>query len=255
MSITVDFKVKSLMNDITNKFVGILGDNLTGVYLHGSVAFGCYNMRNSDIDFIAVTKEPPTFAQKKEIIEYILYINDSAPPKGLEMSFVLEKDCTNFVYPTPYQLHFSNYHKPFYIKDIDSHINKLQGTDKDLTAHFTVINNVGITWYGKAKELVFSPVPKEYYMDSIKFDIENSKEDIFDNPVYIILNLCRVYAYMQNNLIISKKDGGLWGIENLSDYALTIEKAYNKYVYNIEAVFSDSELDDFASYMISKIFI
>ena len=60
---------------------------------------------------------------------------------------------------------------------------------------------------------------------------------------------------MQNNLIISKKDGGLWGMENLSDYALTIEKAYNKYVYNIEAVFSDSELADFASYMISKIFI
>ena len=26
-------------------------------------------------------------------------------------------------------------------------------------------------WYGKDKEQVFSPVPKEYYLDSIKFDI------------------------------------------------------------------------------------
>ena len=249
----IDFKVKYTMDNITNKFLGILDDNLVGIYLHGSVAFGCYNTHISDIDFITVTKTEPTFAQKREIISFILDINDICE-KGIEMSFVLEKDCANFVYPTPYQLHFSNYHKPFYINDIDIHLKKLQGTDKDLAAHFTVINNVGITWSGKDKEQVFSPVPKEYYLDSIKFDIESAKEDIFDNPMYIILNLCRVYAYMQKNLVLSKKDGGSWGIENIPVFKDTILKAYNKYVYNINIAFSHDELSEFADYMIDKIF-
>ena len=254
MGTTIDFKVKSLMDDITNKFCNVLGDNLIGIYLHGSVAFGCYNPQKSDIDFIVVTKEAPSFEQKKEIISFILDINEYAPHKGIEMSFVLEKDCTDFISPTPYQLHFSNYHKTFYIESIDNHINKLQGTDKDLAAHFTVINNVGIAWYGKNKDLVFSAVPKEYYVDSIKFDVDSAKEDIFDNPVYIILNLCRVYAYMQNNLVLSKKDGGLWGMENIPEYTETIEKAYNIYSCNIDADFDDKELAEFASYMINKIF-
>ena len=253
MQSTIDFKVKSTMDNITNKFLSILDDNLVGIYLHGSVAFGCYNPHISDIDFITVTKTEPTFAQKKEIISFILDINDICE-KGIEMSFVLEKDCLDFVYPTPYHLHFSNYHKPFYINDIDSHLKKLQGTDKDLAAHFTVINNVGITWYGKDKEQVFSPVPKEYYLDSIKFDIESAKEDILDNPMYIILNLCRVYAYMQENLVLSKKDGGKWGIENINAFRDTISNAYNKYVYNIDTAFSHNELSEFADYMINKIF-
>ena len=254
MNATMDFKVKQLMDDITNKFCDVLGNNLTGIYIHGSVAFGCYNPYKSDIDFIVVTKYAPAFAQKKEIISFILDINEYAPDNGIEMSFVLEKDCIDFVYPTPYQLHFSNYHKPFYINDMDGHINKLQGTDKDLAAHFTVINNVGITWYGKDKDTVFSPVPTEYYIDSIKFDVDSAKEDIYDNPVYIILNLCRVYAYMQNNLVLSKKDGGLWGMENIPQYSKTIEKACNIYTDNISVDFDNSELSDFASYMTNKIF-
>ncbi len=254
MNKTIDFKVKSIMDDITNKFRHMLGDNLVGIYLHGSAAFGCYNPLVSDIDFIAVTKNAPDFEQKKEIIAFILDLNNTAGGKGIEFSFVLEKDCIDFTYPTPYQLHFSEYHKPFYMNDMDGHLKRLQGTDKDLAAHFTVINSVGITWYGKDKEQVFSPVPKEYYLDSIKFDIESASEDILDNPMYIILNLCRVYAYMQDNLVVSKKDGGKWGMENIGIFKDTIAKAYNKYVYNTECGFSHSELTEFADYMINKIF-
>lgn len=254
MNKTIDFKVNSIMDNITNKFSEILGDTLIGIYLHGSVAFGCYNPFESDIDFIVVTKTAPDFEQKKEIISFILDINDSVGGKGIEMSFVLERDCIDFTYPTPYQLHFSEYHKPFYINDIDGHIEKLQGTDKDLAAHFTVINSVGITLYGKDKEQIFSPVPKEYYLDSIKFDIESARDDILDNPMYIILNLCRIYAYMQDNLILSKKDGGKWGMENIDIFKSTIAKAYNKYVYNKETEFSNSELTEFADYMLNKIF-
>jgi streptomycin 3"-adenylyltransferase len=35
-------------------FRDILGDNLHGIYLHGSLALGCFNPARSDIDVLVV---------------------------------------------------------------------------------------------------------------------------------------------------------------------------------------------------------
>ncbi|MDD6156298.1 MAG: nucleotidyltransferase domain-containing protein [Lachnospiraceae bacterium] len=47
--------------EVTEEFViqsrKILGDNLTGVYLHGSAAMGCFNPEESDIDLLVVVKD------------------------------------------------------------------------------------------------------------------------------------------------------------------------------------------------------
>lgn len=47
------------INDLISTFVDstkdILGENLVGVYLHGSLAMGCFNPQRSDIDLIIDT--------------------------------------------------------------------------------------------------------------------------------------------------------------------------------------------------------
>ncbi len=248
-----DISVNNLLKIITDKLVNILGDRLVGVYLHGSAAFGCFNPDKSDIDFIVVTDTEPDFEQKRKIISFFLEIDSITPAKGLEMSVVLKEHCQNFVYPTPYCLHFSNYHKEKYIQDMDGHIQKLQGTDKDLAAHFTVINAVGIALYGEDVSSVFSAVPMEYYKDSIINDISDATEEIEQNPVYFILNLCRVYAYLKDNKILSKEQGGLWGVENLPTYRPVIEMAVKSYrgAYNFD--FDSGQLFEFAEFMTNKI--
>lgn len=50
---------------ITEAFVRqsreILGDNLTGIYLHGSAAMGGFNDWKSDIDFLVVVETELSF--------------------------------------------------------------------------------------------------------------------------------------------------------------------------------------------------
>lgn len=250
----MDKRVEILMEEISAGLQNILGDNLVGIYIHGSLAFDCFSWENSDIDFIAVTEKEPGFTQKKQIIELLLKIDGRAPSKGIECSFVLKKDCRDFVYPAPYQLHFSNAHKEKYINDIDGHIKTMNGTDKDLAAHFTVISNTGITFCGQDKNNVFSPVAEEFYLDSTKFDIENAVEEIIEAPVYLILNLCRVLAFIKNKTVLSKAGGGLWGISNIPQFKSIIEKAYRQYVYNETADFDSKMLTEFAQYMLDKIY-
>ncbi len=227
----MDYEV--ILNQISFAYKEILKDNLTGIYVHGSIAFGCFDWNRSDIDFIVVTKESPSQQKKAALIKALLSLEKSSPPRGIEMSVVLEKNCRNFIYPTPFELHFSNAHIEKCKNNLKKYCTEMTGNDKDLAAHFTVIKSLGIVLYGKDIEQVFGDVPKSYYVDSIKCDVSDAENEIINNPVYIVLNLCRVMAYIQDGLIISKIQGGLWGIENLPlIYTPVIEMAIKSYSSN-----------------------
>ncbi len=244
-----------LLNKVVDRYKSELGDNLVGFYVHGSIAFGCFNPLKSDVDFIAVVKDIPSLEQKIDMMRTILDLEDECTEKGFEMSVVLEQHCKNFIYPTPYELHFGRELSEECSRDIVAYCKKWNGADPDLAAHFTVINSVGITLYGKDISEVFSKIPTEYYLDSIKCDVENAEVDIFINPVYVILNLCRVYAYIKDGLVCSKRSGGEWGLENIDKkYAPIITGAINAYISDKEFIEDKSMMIEFAKHMIQTIF-
>lgn len=246
---------KQILNQISCAYKEILKDNLVGIYVHGSIAFGCFNHSKSDIDFLAVTKSTPSQEEKVMLIQILLDLESSSPPKGIEMSVVLERNCLNFTYPTPFELHFSNSHLEKCGVNLEEYCAVMNGTDKDLAAHFTVIKTVGIAWYGKSIESVFGDVPKHYYLDSIKNDIENSENEIRSNPVYIILNLCRVLAFIREDLVISKEQGALWGIKNLPHiYNPLIEEALKSYQFDDDFLTDNKLAERFSRYMTEQIF-
>lgn len=242
-----------ILEQIKIAYKEILKDKLVGIYIHGSIAFKCFNWDKSDIDFLVVVNENLKQQEKEALISTLLDVDKYCPEKGLEMSVVLDKVCKPFVYPTPYELHFSNSYCEEYKNDLAGLCERLNGTDKDLAAHITVINQVGITLCGKEKNEVFEPVPKEFYVDSILYDIENANEEIEENPVYFILNLCRVLAYLESGQVLSKRQGGQWGIDNLpEDYETLIKKAIVSYKTDID--FQEANLiNDFANYMLMQI--
>ena len=206
--------VEELLTTIKEKYVTILKDNLVGIYLHGSLAFGCFQWDSSDIDFIVVIKHSLFQKQKEELIQTLLDLDANAPQKGFEMSVILEKYCQNFIYPTPYELHYSNAHKANYLQNLSDYCRKMQGVDIDLAAHFTVINHVGKVLCGKSINEVFETVPRPYYIDSICKDIQDANAT---NPIYYVLNICRVLAYLKEEKVLSKKDGALWAIKHINE--------------------------------------
>ncbi len=204
-----------ILDEITKKSREILGDALTGVYLHGSMAMGCFHADKSDIDLIAVVDGDVSDAQKMRLMEAFVHFNGQAPPKGLEISVVKREHCSPFHYPTPYELHFSPAHLQRFLEDPQDYVEKMKGEDIDLAAHFTVIRKYGIVLFGEKIEDVFAPVPEAAYLDSIYADIEHAAQDILKQPVYMILNLCRTLAFVREGLCLSKEEGGKWGLGHL----------------------------------------
>lgn len=257
--------VKELLEDFIWNSKNILCDNLIGIYLHGSLAMGCYNNGNvsggsriypkSDIDLLVVVKDDVSREMKRQYMDMVVALHNKAPSKGIELSIVKETVCRPFVYPTPFELHFSAAHLNWYLSNPEDYIEKMNGTDKDLAAHFTIIYHRGKTLYGKEIKSVFSEVSGEDYMDSIWLDIKNAKEDIIDDTMYITLNLCRVLAYKKERLILSKQEGGEWALHHLSDpqYKKMVCFALEEYKTGNAVSIMQADAVRFAEYMLKNI--
>lgn len=246
---------REVLSNIKEAYQDILRDNLVGIYVHGSIAFSCFNWGKSDIDFIVVVKEKLSIDTKLQIMKVTVELNESAPSKGLEMSIVLEEVCSNFQYPTPFELHFSNMHIEWYKNYPKNYCEKMNGTDADLAAHFTIIKKVGIAICGQPVDEVFEDVPKEYYIDSIKADIENAKSAIMESPMYMVLTLCRVAAYAGYELVLSKEEGAKWALNSLENkYHPIINRAVQCYQSNEMMTVEKGEAEEYCDYMLAQIF-
>jgi streptomycin 3"-adenylyltransferase len=246
--------MEQLLQRFTDRSKEILRDNLVGVYLHGSAVMGCFNPEKSDIDLIIVVKDSMSNADKRAYMDMVVDLNADAPAKGIEMSIVKKDVCSPFVYPTPFELHFSVAHLNWYLTDPDNYILKMNGADKDLAAHFTIILNRGKCLYGAPIKDVFAPVPKADYLDSIYEDIADAAEDISGNTMYITLNLARVLVYKKEGLILSKKEGGEWALGHLpAEYHALIKDALKEYE-EAASISYDLELATrYAEYMLTEI--
>ena len=239
---------------LTEESRKIFGEDLTGIYLHGSLAMGCFNPDKSDIDLIIVTEKEPEEEQKMRFMELTVSLNELAPAKGIELSIVKRSSCENVVHPIPFELHFSPMHLKWFQDNPGDYVRNMKGTDPDLAGHFMIIRHYGICLWGAAVSEVFAEVPKEMYFDSIRKDIEAAREDICENPIYIILNLCRVLGYAEEELVLSKKTGGEWGLRNVDEkYSDLILEALECYAGVKKMWIEEKRAEEFCRYMLQRI--
>ncbi len=245
--------VEKLTDGFVEQSKIILRDDLVGVYLHGSAVMGCFNPEKSDVDLIVVVERPLTDPVKRTYMDTVIRCSAVGPAKGIEMSVVLREVCRPFVYPTPYELHYSAGHLKRYEEDPDDYIREMNGTDKDLAAHFTIINKRGKCLYGAPIEAVFAEVPGSDYLDSLWYDVEGAPEEIIQYPMYLTLNLARVLAYKEEGLILSKKEGGEWAIGNLpAEYHPLIKDALREYAESADVAYDEALAVRYAEYAINR---
>lgn len=243
-----------LVHQVAASYQNILGNNLVGVYVHGSLAFGCFRWDHSDIDLLVAVAAEPSLPQKEAMIQVLLDLTPSAPPKGFEMSVLLAKDCRHFRHPLPFVLHFSNSYLAQCRQDLTAYCQAMHGADPDLAAHLTVLHAAGFAVCGPAVSELFDDVPAKAYWDSLWYDTQDAAEHILQDPVYVILNLCRVLAYAKEGLILSKEQGGAWGVTHLAaSHVPLVKKALAAYTQDQHCCFSADQSAAFAADLLEEI--
>lgn len=96
--------VRDFLKDTFASVHSILGGNLVGIYLYGSLAMECFNPKVSDIDIILVVKKGLSKEQRRKVIEYLKGIGSK--DRRIELSIVREGVVQNPRYPIIVDLHF-----------------------------------------------------------------------------------------------------------------------------------------------------
>ncbi|MFC3749016.1 aminoglycoside adenylyltransferase domain-containing protein [Paenibacillus sp. GCM10012306] len=242
-----------ILDRIRALFVEELGDNnLVGVYLHGSLAMDCFNPAKSDIDVLIVVKETLSVLATQQISQRLLLLHDDIE-NSIECSIILEKFLTEFVYPTPCEYHFSDFHREQY--RTNEHYLCGGYEDKDLASQIAVAYHRGRALYGSPLAECYPPIERQYYLASILYDIECASDEILDKPMYVTLNLCRVLYFIRKGAISSKKEGGIWGTENLpSKYHDLVQCYLEEYTRgSVNINIAPARLSEFAEYMLLEI--
>ncbi|RKX57531.1 MAG: hypothetical protein DRP24_00125 [Thermotoga sp.] len=229
--------VKKLINDVVKSFRKTLKDNLVGVYLHGSLAMSCFNPNYSDIDMLIVVEREMSVEDKRLFIGDFLDTIKSKkiPKKGIEFSVIQIKYLRNFEYPTPFELHYSKMWKEAYEQNrVDF---SKQNRDPDLAAHIVVTLNRGMCLYGESIDKVFKPIPEKFYVESILHDAKDIERNPMEDPVYSVLNFCRILYYLKEKVVSSKKEAGEWAIEILpEDLKRLVNKALRIYMGDVKEI-------------------
>jgi predicted nucleotidyltransferase len=248
--------VKAQVEDFVSATRLTLPDDLTGIYSHGSLAMGCFNPTRSDLDFLVITCRRMTVQEKRRIAVQILRISDQ--PSGFELSFLSEDQLTPWRYPTPYDFHYSEACRQRIRDELQTGDwqtwNDGEQHDPDLAAHITITRERGFVLFGAPIEEVFPPIPAAHYLDSVLQDWYSVRDHIGANPVYSILNACRVYAYLRDGLITSKQEAGEWALDVLTDPdCAAVENALKIYRGDSGTAFDERALRHFATDMTARI--
>jgi len=234
----------------------ILNDNLTGIYLHGSLAMGCFNPQSSDIDILVTTQDPIAPEAARALAR--LFLESSNSPRPLEVSFLHTKQLDTWQHPMPYDMHYSEDWRSRYQSFLEQTSwdswTASENYDGDLAAHITITRHRGICLWGQPILQTFPMVPEEDYIQSIVSDFQWANERIAENPVYNVLNACRVLAYLQEGLICSKEEGGVWALDRLPpDLQTSVSTSLRVYRGQDDAPIDPRELDPFTRYMDGQI--
>lgn len=238
----------------------IIEGELVGVYLHGSLAMDTFNPRHSDVDLLVVTREPLSVSNQYLIAAELLFII-SPHPSPIEVTYLNKDQLANWQYPTPFDFHFSETWRDQYAKDLKSGEWKNWGQSEkqapDLAAHIAIVNHFGEVLFGEDIRSVFPNVPEEDFYASILDDYRDIRQHLHRNPVYSVLNMCRVLQSLEEHSIGSKLAGGIWGRANFPvEHHTLIEEAITHYkadsaedLYPLDA----DALEAFATYVDARL--
>jgi len=196
---------------------GLLGDQLVGLYVHGSVARGCSNPTTSDVDVIAVLAGP-CMDEIARALAGIHRVSDLP----LDAVFVKQCQLLHDVEPTPIE---------FVIKPMGSREPRLRGEEHSYflldrqDAYECSIALAGVRFSEFAL-----PLPWHLVVDRLEELLPHIVPK-FKNPT---LMLCRIAYSLAHGTLCSKRDAGLWALEGLGGtWRPLIQKALDRYARGV----------------------
>ena len=201
---------------------GVLGPNLVGAYLYGSLANGGFTPGISDIDILAPTLGEPG-ADVFEALERMHATFARQHPEWddrIEVQYLPVEALRTFKTAVSRMAALSP-GEPFHWKE----------AGRDWTANWYDVRENGIVLAGPPAAELIPPIASEEFVDAVR---EYASEwpgrlarwpALRGSHAYVVLTMCRALYTCTLGLPVSKQDGAAWATEQFPEWKGLIQRA------------------------------
>ncbi len=208
---SIPTQVSALLHDLSTNLSSILGGNLVGVYLYGSLTQQGFNPKRSDIDCIVVTKRDLSDAQFRRLDAWLARTANSNPrATRLQILFLIKNE----------------------VLTMDSkaclyQFGKLKRSSSDGNPIIWInVLQSGVVLFGPrpesfvpaiSPEILFQALKRElgYLREEISMKPESEWRDVPSYRAYAVLTVCRILYSFRKGKIVSKQRAARWAIKYL----------------------------------------
>jgi hypothetical protein len=222
----------------------MLGDDLVGMYLHGSAALGGLRP-GSDLDVIAVSARRLTDVEKQRLASRLGEI--SKQPRSLDFDLVVQSEIRPWRYPPPFDFHYSEWWPGMRDRD----------TNTDLAVLITILLAGGVApVYGAAPATVFDAVPENDFRRTTLAAADEVIRDIEGDTRNVVLTLARIWTSLETGEVLRKDRAATWVLERLPDeHKPVLERARSLYLEGSRGTWDDlrEEVAAYVAYTLNAI--
>lgn len=225
-AITTYPKVNEVLIYWEEKVQEAIGQNLIGLYLFGSLAYGDFVPKRSDIDLVAVVKVPLSIVELEKVKKLHLDIEEKFPDwKGrVECSYLPNSMMNERLPPKQPRPYFGG---GVWYTEAD------YGNEWLINQYFLYYNSIALVGPEYKSLMVAPPDLREVQKASIRDLLREWKPKIHDSEwlenshyqSYLVLNLCRILYTLHNAKLGSKKVAADWVKKTFSEWCELIEEA------------------------------
>src|SRR4051794_39011338 len=203
-------EVEPLLEAFAGGVEGVLADDLVGVYIHGSLALGRFDPRNSDVDFVVATREDLDEETVDRLAELHSTLGERLDGSYLPRNVLRRFDPDRVMHP-----HIESRGGRLFV---DHH-----GGETVIYRH--VLRECGVVLRG--------PPPREL-IDSVTADdlrwgvrdilenwwrpmLERPSDELWDAPYrhYAVVTMCRVRFTLETATVVSKPEATQWALAHV----------------------------------------
>lgn len=247
--------VNQVLELLTTGLEKLLGSQLAGLYLTGSLTYGDFDKGSSDIDFLAVLTDALTDEQLEAVKQLHQQIGEAVPfwSKRLEGSYITTQMIETKERPEE---------KRPYVNG--GNVNLYQ-YGNEWIINLYALQETGVVIVGTEPSQMFPVVTIEDVRKASKRDLLTDWQPKLDDPnafnhegydsnhlkAYAVLTMCRILHRAKNDGIASKRVASSWVKEVYKNWADLVKQAEQWQHGN--KMPSDSEVKDFIRFTMKEV--
>lgn len=207
----------------------ILQEDLVGVYLYGALADGTFNPAHSMVELLVVADKAISPTNQYFLVVELIFII-SGFPAPFAVTWLRREQLAEWQHPMPYELQYHERDRAQFKADLEKYGWRTWGqrkrVDTHLAAHIGFLQKHGLTLYGESLEAMFPPVPLAAFREALLAEYARLRDKPLDNPLYTIMDLCRIWHHFKTGAINTRVEGARWALATLPpDYHPIVEQA------------------------------